>query len=299
MCIRDSNENGEILDIASSLETVGEAPNGPNLDYFGFRADGETDDGFIVVNLSDDPFENITLSAQVSAEDLGKDLVDATDVQATPYREFNVPVVTFIEPDNVVDMTYILTIKLLDGLGNPVGSTSRFVVGSEAALVPDTVEAPLDKVSSSFAILEQNEDGETFKLLIGLEGSAARTTESLFVSIIPEDGGSEADPQDIEMANGAFLNIWEFNTGSNTQDVLKASETISYSLSMSVDGELQDLKAGQTSGTSALTETSDPDVWLEAIEDDNGTIVLATFGGDLKVMAQDIRQEVQDRKNED
>jgi hypothetical protein len=134
----------------------------------------------------------------------GNSLLDATT--ATPAgmeTRWSEPALTFAEPDNVVDMMYRATLTFTDADGALVEEAEAFVVAGSGAA------SWTGASGEGLLTLSQNDDGETATLSIAAPVDAAGLT----VQLTPEDGGSDADPETLELALGSAWEKWSA-TGS-------------------------------------------------------------------------------------
>lgn len=106
---------------------------------------------------------------------------------------------TAIEPDNVVDMEYLVVFDVVSPEGDVVEQVRAFVAASETPDAPLTITIAGENRIGVALIL--NEDGETFTLRVKgarSDGEAVRFSSSpgyafLLSRIEPDDGGSEFD----------------------------------------------------------------------------------------------------------
>ena len=135
----------------------------------------------------------------VFATGTGQDLPSAQSSEVC--HLYNQPEVFFIEPDNVVDMEYLVEVSAVGLEGNDLAYAEIGVVGQE--VVPadgsDIIGTQLTgEEVELLALLSQNDDGETFELTVGLCGDIP-LLQRMAVFLTPQDGGSEADPADFNL----------------------------------------------------------------------------------------------------
>lgn len=262
-----TDETGEEIHRSTSSGVLNEDETGRTTDEFGYIDLGVNEEGGLglrVISAPNDPTANATLSVNLKAEDFGAVLITATDVAAIPYREFSTKNIEFIDSGNVVDMEYDFEASIYDASGNELASgILKGVVGSEpvegaanngisvqCCVFEEPFEGPAPLDIDYTAALVLNEDGETFSAYFGLEGELARRAASVNLIITPDDGGSDADPEQFDLEDDVFVNIWDIPapTGAEALEITSGSPNVSYSFSLKSDGKTQDLLGGQMSG---------------------------------------------------
>ncbi len=243
-------EFGTVLDQSTTSFVLDEDANARTTDeifYSSLKVNDVNELDLVIVSEPIDPLASATSSAMITAEDFGADLFDIADVKANAFREFSFEALTFEDPNNVIDMEYGLDVTAIDASGNILAEYSMLAVGTDA----DTAYIETDKIGENvfaYSRLEMNEDQETFSFYLSIEGEIARQTETLKVTLLSDSGGSEADPQSLEMTESIFVNYWIATSplGPEATEIALASNNISFALSSASDGNLQDISGGAT-----------------------------------------------------
>ena len=266
------NDIGRVLDKSTTsgalnTEKSGRSTNEMEFIDLGINNKGELE--LTVANEPLDPVANSALSANFVSEDFGINLIDESNVTASPYRGFTSGGIEFIDSGNVIDMTYVFETEILDGSGNILAAGKlRGVVGSEfvedkgvlvtCCLFEEPFEGPSPENIDVYGSFVQNLDEETFTFYFGVEGEIARQAAGVKLRVTPDDGGSDLDNDDVDgdpetlvMDSSVFLNLWDVraSTGDEASELFLASEVLSYSLSMSSNGKTQDIIGGLDNGS--------------------------------------------------
>lgn len=260
-------EDGEVLDSSTSAVDVGDA-GGEELDYAEFRIEGDDDDLLLIINQTDATTTEATLDVRISSETLGTDIINETALPATPFRDFTFEPVQFVEPDNVADMEYKLLVSIMDQGANIMAFGTIRMRATETTefqelTFEEPFEGPVPDELDIFGNLSLNEDGETFTFNFTLLGELAKTSSGIGVIIEPDDGGSEADPSEVQSTESEYLNVWDFPAPDDAYEIMAASDSVSYDLRLYGNGELQDI----TGNSSAVTESLDGDTPFFSMED--------------------------------
>ncbi len=273
--------NGEVLDQSTTVQTPGD-DRGIELEFAYFRV-GPAGGGLVVANQPANIEVEQRLDARIGTDAIDANIINVTDLPATPYREFSIPEITFIEPDNVVDMEFVLTTSFFDEIGNFMFSAQTRGTADEGESASflqfeEPFEGPEPMSNDHLYRMTLNPDGETFSLTLGVLGENAKRAATMRVVITPDDGGSEADPAELEVAESAYLNLWLLPAAADSFDALDAVGEVDYAFSLFTDGELQDTLQG-VSGTPRTIIADTPFLSMEDLEgrfaaqDDNGDAI--------------------------
>lgn len=101
--------------------------------------------------------------------------------------------INFENPEEAIGYEYTVVLNYLDESGNPVGEQIEQVV---------TIDGN-DLLNIKTPSLKRNEDQETFTFKMVTTGTLASGVANVSVHLTPDDGGSDADPEefDLELVN--------------------------------------------------------------------------------------------------
>lgn len=261
------NELGDIIDMVTVSGVVNEDETGRTTDELGFIDFGVSNDGGLGLLVISEPLDfraNASLTANITAEDFGTNLIDVADIPATPLRVFYAEDINFIDSGNVVDMEYDFETEIYDAFGNSLATgTLKGIVPSEynfevetqelavtCCVFEEPFEGPSPLEVNYLAAVAQNEDTESFSVCFAIEGELARQAASVNIMLKPDDGGSDADPEEFDLPNNDFVNFWRVvaPSGAEATEIVSGSSNVKYSLSISSDGKIQDILSGQDTG---------------------------------------------------
>lgn len=264
-------EDGEVKDAASTSSST--SPNCcEELGIVQFRLTGQAD-GLVAFFEPIDFNSNATLSVNIGSNEFGSELISADDVPAIKANVFFIDEITFIEPDNVVDLEYVMEISFLDEFGNQFAKGRAKISGAEdlenlsCCFFEEPFEGPEPDEWEYNADLNLNDDGETFNLSLGVYGPVVDRAASVIVTLIPGDGGSEADPATYQAESEGSVLLWIIPTFSDAEgfEIMAASQTLSYEFELAVDGEVQQVLKGLSVVNPIIADT--PFLSMEDLEE--------------------------------
>ena len=234
-----------------------------------FRTTRRGNVALVAEAIGRDPAISHRLSGTVMDGGSGVPLLSAVGIEPRlSTRSFN-GISLFADPDSVIDMKYLAELTLLDANKEELGYIEVLITGTEASASGSSeletggvVQSNNTEGIDANVLLFQNEDGETFTTSITVDAENMPQISEIAVFLTPQDGGSDADPEDFVLPFVESCDRFVIKGNSGLGNTAEAGITYNVSVANGdnvksrIFGDLDDFPGGIQEGKGKGTKRS-------------------------------------------
>ncbi len=253
---------GAVLDSSTTVETLDDAPrDGVVLERLKLSETGAGNVKLRADVFSDAIGDTPTLNASVD-DDGGSPLVSLSDAPPTKSERQFAATFELVEADNFADLTYLATIDLLNDAGEVVWTLNTIHIAGEGFDVEPLIGADGDwEFALTLTYLNNYVGGDVGFTRVTVAGPDVSDVAGVRINLVPDDGGSDVDPDTFELPFVGAWHAWEA-TGTAGTGGLGDGGTVSFDAVVAAAGDFSaplgqvDLNGGTDDDFGAVYRTA-------------------------------------------